>query len=247
MQKYLGILLSPLLVTACSDSDSPVPFSSETAAISSIESLLATSADYNTERNAYFGDLHVHTMYSYDAFIFDTTASPEDAYKFAKGATLIHAAGFDIKLTVPLDFYAVTDHAYYLGIMREMAYGDSLVSQHEVAQGMDSLDNDVVNRRSVFAKSRDFSRSDRRMEIMDLDVVKSTWQDIVETVNRRNEPGKFTAFVGYEYMSSGSEYENLHRNVIFRDGEVPDIPFLDLTRLIPKTCGSGWAIIAPRV
>ena len=58
-------------------------------------------------------------MYSFDAFIFGTTSSPDDAYEFAKGSTIVHPAGFDMKLQVPLDFYGVTDHAFYIGVLRE--------------------------------------------------------------------------------------------------------------------------------
>ena len=70
------------------------------------------TTEYSAERNAYFGDLHVHTMYSFDAFIFGTTSSPDDAYKFARGGSIKHPAGFEMQLEVPLDFYGVSDHAF---------------------------------------------------------------------------------------------------------------------------------------
>ena len=76
----------------------------------------------NLNRNAFFGDLHVHTRYSFDAFIFGTTASPDDAYRYAKGSAIKHPLGFDMQLDDPLDFYAVTDHAAWLGMIR--AYAD---------------------------------------------------------------------------------------------------------------------------
>ena len=72
------------------------------------------------ERNAYYGDLHVHTRYSFDAFIFGTRATPDDAYEFAKGEAIEHPAGFNLQLRRPLDFQAVTDHAAYLGMLLEM-------------------------------------------------------------------------------------------------------------------------------
>ena len=93
----------------------------------------ARTAGYSAQRNAYFGDLHVHTMYSFDAFIFGTTSSPDDAYEFAKGGSITHPAGFNMSLQTPLDFYGVTDHAIYLGVLREMADPDSELSRHPVA------------------------------------------------------------------------------------------------------------------
>ena len=70
------------------------------------------------ERNAYFGETHIHTSWSFDAYIYgNTKAGPEDAYKFALGQTITHPAGYPIKITRPLDFMAVTDHAEYVGII----------------------------------------------------------------------------------------------------------------------------------
>ncbi|MBT72525.1 MAG: hypothetical protein CMQ15_10900 [Gammaproteobacteria bacterium] len=233
--KSLSLLL-PLLVllNSCSDNTPSQSIVGPAPSTSQAASETPAGADFSTERNAYFGDLHVHTMYSYDAFIFGTTSSPDDAYQFAKGGALTHPAGFEMQLDVPLDFYGVTDHAYYLGVLREMAIGDSEVARHEVAEGMDALGDDIAYRRRMFAKFRDFARSDRRMEIMDGVVVKTAWDDIVAAANRHNDPGNFTAFVGYEYTTSGSEYENLHRNVIFRGAEVPDMPFSKLNSVNPE-------------
>ena len=75
----------------------------------------------NATRTAFFGDLHVHTTYSLDAFNVGTLATPYDAYRYALGDTIKHPAGFDMRLRVPLDFYAVTDHAMYLGMLHEAA------------------------------------------------------------------------------------------------------------------------------
>ncbi len=70
----------------------------------------------NPERNAYFGETHVHTSWSFDAYVFgNTKAGPEDAYKYAMGEPIEHPAGYKVKITRPLDFMAVTDHAEYVG------------------------------------------------------------------------------------------------------------------------------------
>ena len=87
----------------------------------------------NPQRQAYFGDLHVHTRFSFDAFIFGTRTNPDDAYDFAKGKILIHAAGHPMQLKAPLDFQAVTDHATYLGMLEKMEDESSTVADHPLS------------------------------------------------------------------------------------------------------------------
>src|SRR5574339_532287 len=90
----------------------------------------AAAAQTNPDRNAYFGDLHVHTKLSFDAYIFNVRATPDDAYRYAKGESIHHAAGYDVRLTdAPLDFLAVTDHSEYLGIVPAMNDTNSALSK----------------------------------------------------------------------------------------------------------------------
>ena len=220
MRIQLLTIAVPLMILSCSEQ----PSNGQSAPFSQVITA-QNSTDYSTNRNAYFGDLHVHTMYSYDAFIFGGTSSPDDAYEFAKGGSITHAAGFDMKLEVPMDFYAVTDHAYYMGIMREMALGNSSLTEHEIAQGINEVGDDPMLRRSIFARFRDFANSENSREIMDEAVVKNAWDDIVASANRHNDPGTFTTFIAYEYTGTGPESEMLHRNVVFKNVAVPDMPF----------------------
>ncbi len=223
MHRFKLLLLLPFLLQACSEST----IETNTTASSTVAppEITAVSDDFNENRNAYFGELHVHSMYSYDAFILGGIASPDEAYQFAKGNAISHAAGFDMQLDQPFDFYAVTDHAYFLGVMREMALGDSELSQHPVAEGIDEIGDDPIPRRQIFFNFTDFANSGNGSEIMDVDVVTNAWNDIVETANRHNDPGNFTTFVAYEYTGTGPNREMLHRNVIFRDDNAPDLPF----------------------
>ena len=86
---------SAFLIAACAPSEE---------AADGGEATVGTTEEPNPTKNAYFGDLHVHTRYSFDAFIFGTTTDPNDAYEFAKGGTIKHPAGFDMTLDRPLDF-----------------------------------------------------------------------------------------------------------------------------------------------
>ena len=174
-----------------------------------------------SERNAYFGDLHVHTANSFDAFLMSTLASPDDAYRFAKGEAFQHPAGFEMKLREPLDFYAVTDHAYFLGITRAMADPLSPMSKHPDARALTNVDTHA-DRMNAFRVGRQFiiPSSPRFLEIDDPATNRAAWEDNISAANRHNDPGRFTTFIGYEYTP-----ESLHRNVIFKGATAPERPF----------------------
>ena len=167
-------------------------------------------------RFAYFGDLHVHTMYSLDAFRSRSVrAAPDDAYRYAKGEAIPHPRGGpDLKLTTPLDFLAVTDHAEWLGV----ALATRPVS-------MESPTGYRLTRASRHALGT-VIRS-RQLE----GVVREAWRRTIAAAERHNAPDEFTAFVGYEYTAQG---RMLHRNVIFRSAEVPQLPFSSLQSQDPE-------------
>ena len=103
-----------------------------------------TPISSNKDRNAYYGDLHVHTKHSFDAYIFGVTASPDDAYNWAKGKTIKHPLGFDMKNDEPLDFYAVTDHGFFMGMMQAYADPSGKMSNYEFTKAFHNL-NDPEN------------------------------------------------------------------------------------------------------
>ena len=83
----------------------------------------------NPERNAYFGEEHIHTSWSVDAWVMgNRITGPDDAYKYAQGQTIKHPMGFDIKIDTPLDFMGVTDHSEYVGVTKEANTPGSYVS-----------------------------------------------------------------------------------------------------------------------
>ncbi len=169
------------------------------------------------DRRALFGDLHVHTRYSFDAFIFGTRTTPDDAYEFAKGKAIEHPGGFELQLDRPLDFLAVTDHANYLGMLEAMSQPDHPLSKLDRAA-------DFTQARTISQKRSAFRGGAYIREHRDVDVIRSAWKRTVEAAERHNAPGAFTTFPAYEYTSS-REGGNLHRNVIFRGDAVPDYPY----------------------
>ena len=112
-----------------------------------VAALLATgAAAQNRDRNAYFGDLHVHTKLSFDAYIFNVRATPDDAYRYAKGESIHHASGYDVRLTdAPLDFLAVTDHSEYLGVIPAMHDPQAPLSKVPYAADLFSTEREKIN------------------------------------------------------------------------------------------------------
>lgn len=191
----------------------------------------------NAERNAYFGDLHVHTTYSFDAYAFGTLATPYDAYRYAKGAAIKHPGGFDVQLRQPLDFYAVTDHAMFLGVVGAAADTSTEISKLPHMKDIHNLNApENMNIGSLPQRIAAFTTFlpqtlagllDGSIEIdMVNDITRNAWSDTIKAAEEFNNPGEFTTFVAYEYTSSTDDRGNLHRNVIFRGADkLPAMPF----------------------
>ncbi len=199
--------------------------------------ILDLSPARSARRRAFFGDLHVHTTYSFDAFAFGTTATPDDAYRYARGEAIEHPAGFMMQLREPLDFYAVTDHAMFLGVAAAAGDTSTDFSKTEVARPLNDLNADdnrgimsLLTRIEAFSgflpSLLDEIRSGELDREVTLDITRAAWLDTIETADRHYSPGRFTTFVGYEYTTSSDDRGNLHRNVIFQGSDrIPAVPF----------------------
>jgi hypothetical protein len=171
----------------------------------------------------YWGDTHLHTMNSTDAILFGSRLTPEDALRFARGEKVRSSTGIDAQLERPLDFLVVSDHSEGIGTGRELFNGNpafmadpTLKRWHDLMLGS-AGDQETAARELIGA----FTHQKLPAPLLNLGNVirigSSTWEQQLATVERYNTPGRFTAFIGYEYTST-PKGNNLHRIVIFRDG-----------------------------
>ncbi len=169
-----------------------------------------------------FGDTHLHTAYSADAGFMGATTTPDDAYRFAKGETVISSNGIPARLARPLDFLVVADHAENLGLAIALDERSALLEGNEWAAGLAEIF--APRTPAAMGEAYIYWTGGFSEEGPDGDPLAGTgleasmWQRITEAAERHYAPGAFTAFIGYEW-TSGPGGNNLHRNVIFRDGK----------------------------
>ncbi len=224
MRHFIGASLMAIGLLACGQGEKTAE--PEAKATEPTSSKNTRTAGYSEDKNVYFGDLHIHTKNSFDAYIFNVRSTPDDVYRFAKGETVRHPAGFDITIGgEPLDFVAATDHGAYLGILPAMNNPDSPLSKLDMAKEMFGTDPELIVK--AFNKIGGSVRSGEPFpEAYDRELIDSTWQATTASADRHYEPGKLTTFSAYEYTSvdgRGREEDgfaggNLHRNVVFENG-----------------------------
>jgi hypothetical protein len=211
-------VLQAAVVSACFATPAPTQTSAPPQAQS-------RSADVpsNPLRNAYFGQLHLHTGMSFDAYIIGTRIYPEDAYRYARGEE-IEQDGRKVKADEPLDFLGVSDHSEYLGQLRLLGEADGPLAQTPFGKLFNGASSE--QRVALIYKLADTfgSGGEKPAELLTRDIMKSNWQRQIDAAEKFNQPGKFTTFVAYEW-SSLPNGANLHRNVIFRGPKYPELPF----------------------
>ena len=191
-------------------------------------------------KKAYFGELHLHTSYSLDSFIYANPNDPDAAYRFAQGQPITLYGGERKQLKHPLDFVAITDHAEFLGEVALCSTPGG--SSYETAACADIRAFNPVEFVKIATSVTDRKR---REDICGPtgapceEAAKGTWKKVQENAARYYQPGKFTTLIGYEYSINipGSKFGSsnggpgntvpgmLHRNVIFRTDHVPDRVF----------------------
>jgi len=172
----------------------------------------------------FWGDTHHHTANSGDAFMAGDRLSPEQAYRFALGEEVVSSTGVPAQLARPLDFLCISDHAEGLGVMVQVYEGNpAMMSDPTLARWHDAMKAggkqaaDAANE-VVSAQAQGTLPKPVKDPALVGPVMKSVWQAYTETAEKFNAPGRFTAMIAYEWTSVPGG-NNLHRNVLFRDGK----------------------------
>ena len=194
-------------------------------------------ADRAFPTEVYFGDTHVHTALSADAGGGGTRLLPRDAYRFASGEQVVSNTGQPVKLSRPLDFYMVTDHSDGMGAITDIISGaPNILADPEGRKFHEAFAaGGETAAKAAFELTRQFSLG-ILPEAMNYQpgnpAYKAVWDDIVAAAEEYNDPGRFTTFIAYEWTSL-VEGNNLHRNVIFRDGPDRALRVLPYTTTAP--------------
>ena len=183
----------------------------------------------------FFGDTHNHTSYSTDAGMLGNRLGPEEAYRFARGEEVTSSTGVRARLQRPLDFLVVADHSENLGLAPMIAESNPDLLKTEFGRKIHDLvksgkGGDAYNLWGTHMLDRDDPLKGNEA------ITRSMWERETSAAEKYNEPGKFTAFIGYEWTSTPNG-NNLHRNVVFRDGKAKAdqvIPFSQYDSVDPE-------------
>ncbi|MEI5682081.1 DUF3604 domain-containing protein [Mesorhizobium sp. CGMCC 1.15528] len=167
-----------------------------------------------------FGDTHLHTALSFDAGAAGARIGPREAYRFAKGEEITASSGQPVKLSRPLDFLVVADHSDNLGFFADFLAGKPEILQNPQGRKWYDMVQSGKGAEAAWDIVVAFSQGKFPPDITyqpGNPAYRSVWQSIIDAAEEANDPGRFTAFIGYEWTSL-DKGNNLHRNVIFRDG-----------------------------
>ncbi len=189
-----------------------------------------------------FGDEHVHTGWSGDAGMSGTTLGPEDAFRFARGEQVTSTSGQPAQLSRPLDWMALTDHSDGMGTIDLIRKGDpEMMADPTLKRWHDMMEKGGESASAAMLELI-AAQSNKKLPplIMDPKFAKSTWERATEIVEKYNEPGRFTALIAYEWTSNAGGGDNLHRNVIYRDGRDKALMALPMTTFDSENPEDLW-------
>jgi hypothetical protein len=209
--RFLSAVAAATLATNIAASSSPEPQ----------EPLYSPYVTQTFPDQVFFGDTHLHTSYSADSGLAFSTTTPDDAYRFAKGEVVTSSLGVPSRLQRPLDFLVVSEHAENLGIAIALEEENPVLLKSEWGRMLlETYKPKTLKARTetflkLFAATHNTQGKDPLGDIGLTDIM---WKKVTQAAEDHNQPGKFTALIGYEWTSA-PDGNNLHRNVIFRDGK----------------------------
>lgn len=232
----LGLSAMALAISACDSTKKPS---------SGAENKTDVVAENALPRQVFWGDTHLHTSNSIDAFGFGVRLDPEQALRFARGDEVTSTHGLKAKLDRPLDFLVIADHSDGLGLTRRIYEAPRLLlrdpllrkwhdQMHEGPEGTLAATSDLIDRAAAGTLPANLVDPEQQKE-----TTTTIWRTSNKIVEKYNDPGKFTAFIGFEYtlMPGGN---NLHRVVMFRDGREKADKVLPFSSLVGTTPDQLW-------
>src|SRR5688572_29907723 len=210
----VGVMVAPVLAQ-----DAGGPSAERLVGAFETKPAYSPYANRNFPHRPFFGDTHLHTSFSFDAGAFGSRLSPRDAYRFARGEQLTASSGQPAKLSRPLDFLVVADHSDNMGFFPDLLAGNVEILAdatgrrwHDMIHGgqgnVAALEIIGAFSQGMFPPALVYSPGTRPYH--------NAWTETIAAAEANNEPGRFTAFIGFEWTSNTAG-NNLHRNVIFRD------------------------------
>ncbi|HEX3145519.1 MAG TPA: DUF3604 domain-containing protein [Pyrinomonadaceae bacterium] len=173
----------------------------------------------NYPTRPFFGDTHLHTSFSFDAGAFGARLTPRDAYLFAKGNEVTASSGQPAKLSRPLDFLVVTDHSDQMGFFPDLFAAKPAIMADPTGKRWNEMIQNGKGNDAAMEMIIGFSHGTFPKDLLYLPgtaAYRNAWQETIKAAEEANEPGRFTAFIGYEWTSNTGA-NNLHRNIVFRD------------------------------
>jgi len=235
--KKIIFLISLLAIFSCKNETNKEPVTENSNEEVTSSETTSKTKGFNKNKNAYFGNLHIHTSWSFDGFTNGSITEPNDAYRWAQGEAIPGGGnGTPLQIKTPLDWYAVSDHAEWMGMFKLMGDPESELSKLDFAKRVTSKDQAVAFKAFgdfLYDFSTDGPLSKEPL-FSDKKIMKSVWKEIVETADKHNKPGEFTTFPAFEW-SSNPNTRNLHRVVLFKNSEnIPELAYSSLNSMRPE-------------
>ena len=232
--------LATMSLLACTLAHAQDPMPSEEALEGAFpgEASYSPYANRNFPTQVFWGDTHLHTGMSMDAGAFGARLSPSDAYRFAKGREVTSSTGQKVKLSRPMDFLVVADHSDNMGFFPKLYAGDPEMLADPTGRrwydGIQAGGQEAVGIAVEIIQAVTGNNFPEALAMLPgTDGYRDAWELTIDAAEAANDPGHFTAFIGYEWTSTEMGF-NLHRVVVYRDDGDKAIQIEPYTTLAPS-------------